>query len=268
MKNVLLLVHDDEGQEARFQAALDLGRALDGHISCVDVTPFPAEIGMGFPDGGALLATVLTDQQQVSAQNRTRMEERLRHEDVAWDWMMAAGDYASCLKGAAALADIIVVNCRIEGFEASSMQGAVSDLIVRSGKPIMAVPAHCERMDLSSALIAWDGSVQSAAALRAAVPLLRLSDRVTLLQANDGSIISPASDAARYLSRHGVHALVREVPSENAGAASAILREATEGGYGYIVMGGFGHLRLMQSLFGAVTRTMLTRSPLPLLLAH
>jgi len=268
MKNVLLLVHDDGGQEARFQVALDLGRALDGHISCVDVTPFPAEIGVGFPDGGVLMATVLADEQQTARQNRAKLEERLRHEDVAWDWITASGDYSSCLRGAAALADVLVVNCRIEGFEANSAHRTVSDLIVRSGKPIMAVPAHCERIELNSALVAWDGSVQSAAALRAAVPLLRIADRVTLFQANDGSIISPASEAASYLSRHGVHALVREVPSENTGAAGAILKEAVDGDYGYIVMGGFGHLRLMQSLFGGVTRTMLAHSPLPLLLAH
>lgn len=42
MKNILLLVHDDDGQEVRLQAALDLVRALDGHLTCVDVTPRPS----------------------------------------------------------------------------------------------------------------------------------------------------------------------------------------------------------------------------------
>ena len=41
MKNVLLLVHDDDGQELRLQASLDLVRALDGHLTCVDVPPPP-----------------------------------------------------------------------------------------------------------------------------------------------------------------------------------------------------------------------------------
>ncbi len=45
MKNILLLVHDDEGQEARLQAALDLVRTLDGHLVCLDVTPFPVMAG-------------------------------------------------------------------------------------------------------------------------------------------------------------------------------------------------------------------------------
>ena len=43
MKNILLLVHDDAGQEARFQAALDIGRAVEGHLSCLDVTVIPMQ---------------------------------------------------------------------------------------------------------------------------------------------------------------------------------------------------------------------------------
>lgn len=37
MKNVLVLLHDDAGQEARLQVALDLTRALSGHLKCLDV---------------------------------------------------------------------------------------------------------------------------------------------------------------------------------------------------------------------------------------
>ena len=31
MKSILLLIHDDEGQEARYQAALDVARTVEGH---------------------------------------------------------------------------------------------------------------------------------------------------------------------------------------------------------------------------------------------
>jgi hypothetical protein len=41
MKNVLLLVHDDAGQEARLQAALGIVRAVEGHLTCLDVIIYP-----------------------------------------------------------------------------------------------------------------------------------------------------------------------------------------------------------------------------------
>ena len=53
MKNILLLVHDDAGQEARLQAALDLTRGLAGHLTCIDVVQLPALIGADAYSGAA-----------------------------------------------------------------------------------------------------------------------------------------------------------------------------------------------------------------------
>jgi nucleotide-binding universal stress UspA family protein len=36
----------------------------------------------------------------------------------------------------------------------------------------------------------------------------------------------------------------------------------------YVIMGGFGRRPFVEALFGGVTRTMLSQSPVPLLLAH
>ena len=51
MKSVLLYANEDTGLESRFQAALDVARAFESHISCVQVTPFDSFI-MGDPFGG------------------------------------------------------------------------------------------------------------------------------------------------------------------------------------------------------------------------
>ena len=71
MKNVLVLIHDDDGQEARLQTALDLTRALDGHLTCVDVADL---VIMGDRTvGGAL---VVLDTRAEEAVNRTRILDR------------------------------------------------------------------------------------------------------------------------------------------------------------------------------------------------
>lgn len=92
MKNVLLLVHDDEGQEARLQAALDLTRALDGHLSCIDVALFPAMVGDIYSPGIAE-AMLLTDEREREGKNKTALEARLAHEDVSWDWTDVTGNF-------------------------------------------------------------------------------------------------------------------------------------------------------------------------------
>lgn len=41
MRNVLVLIHDDQCQEARPQCAPDVTRAIGGHFTCLDVRPLP-----------------------------------------------------------------------------------------------------------------------------------------------------------------------------------------------------------------------------------
>ncbi|MEN2784911.1 universal stress protein [Sphingomonas qilianensis] len=267
MKNILLLVHDDTGQEARFQAALDLGRAVGGHLSCLDVSIMPAYLG-GDGFGGFPATALLAEEREREDENRTRLESRLGHEDVPWDWTAITGALAPCLMDASALADVIVVNRQLDDYPVPDMRAAVSELVVKSGKPVLAVPPDLKRLDLSRAMIAWDGSPCSAAALRAAVPLLRLADQVTILEVEDGSVHPPVEEAATYLSREGIHATIRRAARTGERTAAIIVKQASLISAGYIVMGGFGHRRFVEALFGGTTRSLLSNSPLPLFLAH
>jgi hypothetical protein len=85
MKNILVLIHDDSGQEARIQAALDVARAVRGHLTCLDITaimPFVDEsIGVS---GGA---TLMEMERLNECANRARLEPRIRNEDVPSNWI-------------------------------------------------------------------------------------------------------------------------------------------------------------------------------------
>ena len=91
MKNIVLLVHDDEGQEARLQAALDLTRTLGGHLRCVDVTPLIVVAGDMYVGIGQ--GAVLVDERESEARNKERLTARLAKEDVPWDWIDASSSF-------------------------------------------------------------------------------------------------------------------------------------------------------------------------------
>ncbi|WEK43219.1 MAG: universal stress protein [Candidatus Sphingomonas colombiensis] len=268
MKNILLLAHDDGGQEARFQAALDLGRALEGHITCLDVTYIPPVLGSGYYDDSYAVAEMVTQEMVRENANKQTLKARLAKEDVPWDWIDVSGSIADCLERFAKLADVIVVDRRLGDYSFADQRGTASDVIVRSGSPVLAVPPDCRRLDLGSVMVAWDGSSCAATALRTAVPLLKRAEQVAIVEAEDGSVIVPVEDAARYLSRHGIHPLISRLKARPHGAGEALLARAASGEYGYVVMGGFGHRRFVEALFGGVTRAMLMNSPVPVFLAH
>jgi nucleotide-binding universal stress UspA family protein len=77
----------------------------------------------------------------------------------------------------------------------------------------------------------------------------------------------PGADMALYLARHGVRVdVVLEHTHATAGGALIALAQAT--GAGLIVAGAYGHSRYREWVLGGVTRELLERAPVPLLLAH
>lgn len=266
MKNILLIAHDDVGQEARLQAALDVTRAVDGHLTCLDVSIMPALVGDCDGAGSAML---LADEREREHANRAKLASRLAHEDIRWDMIDACGSLGPCVNEASALADLIVVSRKLEKFPLPDMLVAAGEIIVKSRRPILAVPDAANGLDLTgAALVAWDGSRAAAAALQAAVPLLRLSSAVELLEAGDGSVDIPAEQAAAYFSRHGIHTAIRRTACDRRHASDRLLEEVRGGKVSYVVMGGFGHRRFVEAVLGGVTRTMLSESPVPLFMAR
>lgn len=267
MKNVLLLAHDDEGQEARLQAALDVVRAVDGHLVCLDVVGVALDAGYPGPEAAVLL---VEQEGRREAANRARLEDRLAKEDVSWTIEQSTGSFASCLGEAAGLADLIVLNPQLED-DGPDMSGIATATLLKTGKPVLIVPKTSRGVSVSGpAMVAWDGSLPAMAALTAAVPLLKLARDVRILEIQ-GSSAGSVDEAARYLSRHGIEpeidllACFRDAPHET----SAVIQErAEQARCTYCVMGAYGHSPLREAVLGGVTRTMLRSGRMPVLLAH
>lgn len=267
MKNILLLIHDDVGEEARFQAALDLTRALGGHLTCVDVVPLPVMFADFY--SGASEAMLLADNSQRETAHRARIEARLAKEGVSWDWKAFTGDPASSMLAASDLADLIVVNRRLDEYPYPDMRGLASSIVTRSKTPLVTVPDKCRGFDaFGRALIAWDGSEQVAGTMRAAMPLLKLAASVQLFEVEDGSSDASVREAAAYLSRHGIHPTIRRVRSQVYTVDAVLRGGCDELGASYCLMGAFGRSPLTEAIFGGVTREMLSTSKIPLVLGH
>lgn len=267
MKNIVVLVHDDPGQEARLQAALDLTRAVNGHLTCVAVTAMPVITGE-FYASSAELEMIAIDRER-GARIREQVESRLRGEDVSWSWDEKVGQIAASLADAAALADVIVVNRALDSARHPNMRAIASKLVLSSGRAVLAVPEAASGIDFAgAALIAWDGSEEADHALQAAVPLLRLARSVTLLEIDGADSPHPAETAAAYLSRHGIKPVVTRKESGVFSTDEVLRAETLAQGADYLVMGGFGQSRIVEALTGGTSRRMLADSPIPTLMKH
>ncbi|GGD99488.1 universal stress protein A [Tsuneonella deserti] len=266
MRNILVLVHEDEGQESRLQAALSVTRGVGGHLTALDVFVIPMIVAD--PWSGYADATMVRTASEADATHCSRIEQRLAREDVPWSVAKVTGEPAEELRLAAELADLIVVSSHGSKQSIVAERAIVGDLAIKSGRPILAVPPECVSFDPTGrALVAWDGSHAANQALRAATPLLALAEGVTVMVVNESDGPFSSKEAASYLSRHGIEPRILERTTSGS-IAGEIIEQTRNEEASYIVMGAFGRGRAVEALFGGVTRSVLAGSPVPLLLAH
>lgn len=264
MKNILLLVHDDKGQEARLQVALDVTRALSGHLECLDVRDFPPLV-FG-PYAGGLEAYALAEINQSQEELHQQLELRLGAEDVAWSFGRSYRDLPDALAHGADLADLVVLSARLD--EGGGVRPRAGSLPLNIRRPLLAVPPEARALDLNGCvLIAWDGSKAAIEAVRAAVPILHHAANVAMVEIDPPAGAMPMEAIAIYLSRHGIVPDLIERQRQDTIAAT-LIDQVHAMGAGLIVMGAYGNSHLAEAIFGGVTRTMLATTPVPLLMAH
>lgn len=270
MKSILLHIQTDPGLASRLDFAIDLARETGAHLLCAQITPFDGFIGID-TFGGVHVSNVMLDELREAEQlERARVETRLTHDGLSWDWINQDGDIAHMLLALGRLSDVIVVSrADPSGNVLTRPDDIVSDIAIHSRTPVLAVPAGRGDFEADRPVaIAWNGSYEAAHALRLAVPLLRLAASVHLIEVGTPNEDLPAAQAAAYLMRHGITASVKAIGKPAGGTAQALRDAASAVDAGYLVMGAYGHSRLREAILGGVTRDLIAHAPLPLFLAH
>jgi nucleotide-binding universal stress UspA family protein len=150
----------------------------------------------------------------------------------------------------------------------------VEGVLFSSGKPLLIVPAGC-KADLAPerVVVGWDGRVECSRAVRESLEILKSAKAVhlVLVDPQEGEMAhgaEPGADAAAYLARHGIKVIVERLPLAGHTVAEVLARRASDCGAGLVVMGGYGHSRLRERIFGGVTRAMIDDPRLPVLMAR
>lgn len=270
MRSILLHVEDDEWLESRLQATLDLARALDGHITCLQAVPFDVTMPGDFY--GTLVSSMHPANRQVAARLREQLEERLAREDVRWDWIDETGLTDRRLQEHACMSDLVVLGSGMRDGAPDKSSPLAAGMAVKGLAPILVVPRSARGFDCAGpAVVAWNGSPEAGRALRAAVPLLSLAEQVhlvTVSERREEGFDLPAMEGSQYLSRHGIACEMADLVADGRSIADVLTDFIQTQGAAYLVMGAYGHSRLVENVFGGVTREMLTNPPAPLLLAH
>jgi nucleotide-binding universal stress UspA family protein len=267
-----ILVYVDDSAAAANVVAYAEALAPGGNVAALLYGLIPGYPMSEFGDTAWLMAQRKAEQE--AEQREARLRDRLAREGSRAELRrvnVMPGEEGRTLAGHALYADAVVIGWpKAEAGEqpVKAFEGA----LFHSGRPVILVPAdHGAHRPPRTVLVAWSASREAARAVNDAIPVLRHANEVRVIVVADDWFQrerNPGDDIARHLARHDVTVEVRHVPANGELIHKVLLDEARFLGADMLVMGGYSHSWTGEWLFGGVTRDMLGRMTVPVLMAH
>ncbi len=218
---------------------------------------------------------------------------------VRSEWRTVALPYAAGLTQTAHCSDLVVIG-QADPDEPIDLRRKVEAVVLGAGGPVLVIPYAGRFKTVGRrVMVAWNGSRESARAVRDALPILADAEEVVVFQINPPDPDSLAGvDLAEHLARHGVrtttsrmatssrtdavdaettaasdfgfsqHGGVWHGPTSQISDGNALLDAVSDAGVDMLVMGAYGHARLRELVLGGVTQHILREMTVPVLMSH
>jgi nucleotide-binding universal stress UspA family protein len=279
-----VLVFGDPSQEGRARISTAAAACLVDQAAQLDVclTGLLPEIPYSYRAAGVLEAyqEALAQQRLATAQTIETLRVHFEKANPNISFTSLEVDMSGLSSAAAALGHSydVVVLAQPSGRERRLQELLLKGALIGAGRPCLILPQWIEPRPLTGrAMVGWKGAPGAARAMRDSIPLLRRMQMVRIFEAAEGRAMKgegPADLArvAEYLAAHGVHVeapMVTAPPDELlTSSGEALLEEAAAFGADLLVMGGYGHPRLVEVVFGGATQTVLEGAQCAVLMSH
>lgn len=294
IRTILVPMPHDAVDEAAIGTALNVTRAVDGHLDALYIQA-PLPTGGGVPAGGyemprggvgvaeqveARSLRAAEERERAAEQTRQRLERLAAAHGVRMtapddhatrpsvSWHEADGSQAAVVTARAPASDLLIVP---SPSDRPSILDIAEQTLLSTGRPVLLAPAREAADPTRSAMIAWQPSLQAWRAVAAAVPLLEKAGSAEIVTVGEESeaVATSRAEVVRYLGWHGIEATARNIVPASSNIGDALLGAAGEAQAGMLVMGAYSHSRLRELLLGGVTRHVLTHAAAtPVLMAH
>jgi nucleotide-binding universal stress UspA family protein len=285
LKDLLVYVDQSEHAPERLRLAADLACRHVSRLTALYVRePNPAqrhEQGIAELGQGSSEAISRTNQRirksvdEAAERLRLTLEELRRKHGLEVEWRCLDGAGSIVVPQHARFADLCVLSQDISAAATDTGYTFSEQLLFVTGRPVVFIPAQGSFDTLGrNILVAWNSSRASTRAVNDALPLIERAEQVTVLAVNPGEFAErygalPPEKMVEHLRRHGASVegiWLNNIPAGS--IADAVQAEARKVGADLVVAGAFGHPRLWEKLMGGVTRDLLARMNLPILMSY
>ena len=265
-----LLVHLDQTEAAtvRLRLAMELACRNESRLTALFVDEWNIAQIDGKPNPAAA-----GEASKVSLRLRQDLESFHKSRGLEFEWHYAREFSEIAVKQAAVYADLCILGHDGTSNFPPADRAFCANVVIAIGTPVLLIPKSTQVGALGRRIVvAWDASRTAARAVNDALPLIEQSDYTTVLNVDSGmhqQTMVGLKRLAERLARHGTRAdalQIEALPRKSIG--DVLQAKAHELGADLIVAGAYGHARATENIFGGVTRDLLERTQLPLLLSH
>jgi nucleotide-binding universal stress UspA family protein len=270
-RDVLALVTSTGPWSPAAWAAADVAATFVANLTGCYMDPSLRSL-RGVDDEPTIMALLMdTPRKYVEDQEAFREFARARGVSEA-SWMAAREAPAKTLRKLGAWHDLVVVERDI-AIESARLD-VLSEVLLTCRAACLVLPPRWDGTARFKHVVAgWNGSIESARAIHAALPIAMSADGVTVL--TDQSVLErdeaeqdPDFDPLHYLRAHGVVVKEERVRAGPMESGRMLLSKVRQLSADCLVMGAYGHARVRERILGGATRHVLENAQLPLLMQH
>lgn len=285
LQDLLVYVDQSERAAGRLHLAGDLASRHHSRLTALFVRELSAsqlheqrvaELGQGSSQAISGINERIRSTMDAAAERlRAALAQMQQRDGLEVEWRCLDGVASTLVPQHARFADLCVLSQDVAGAAGATGYTFSEQLLFVAGRPVVFIPAHGSFGTLGRhILVAWNSSRASTRAVNDALPLIERAEQVTVLAVNPREFAQrygalPPEQIVAHLRRHGasVQGVWRDGVA-SAAIADTVQAEAHRVGADLIVAGAFGHPRLWEKMMGGVTRDLLDRMTLPLLMSY
>ena len=285
IRTILVAATGDPGDAATFAAALTVARPFGAHLDVLHVRLDPITTGVAMAAEGAGVMAGLIEQLEADAlQREARAQEGFTRfcgeaglavaaapaapgGPPSAEWHVETGEEPDWMAVYGRTSDLIVASRAADAALAGSTLEAV---LLESGRPLLMSPEAGMPAAIERVAIAWKPRPQAARAVALAMPFLTRAAEILIVTVEERPDERAETDRlVRHLAWHGLAARAERLRPGPDGAAATLL-SSLAGRTDLLVMGGYGHSRVREWVFGGFTQHVLADAalPLPVVMAH
>jgi nucleotide-binding universal stress UspA family protein len=287
IKTILVPATASDADNAVFASALAVAELFAAHINVLHVRVDAAALAvtMASEGGGSMLVGGLVERLEAEAEARERKaraffdsfcaRERLELAAAppgpagpSAHWTQQVGAEPLWITEYGRAADLVVIGRPIDGDGVAPE--TIETALLESGRPLLMPPASGMTELPETIVIAWKATREAAHAVTAASPFLLRAKRVRILTvAEEGDASSEEGrELMTNLRWRSIEVSAERLEPDQHNPADTLIN-ATAESQALLVMGGYGHSRLREWVFGGFTHHVLqTAAPVPVLIVH